>query len=155
MWTQVWERMARLKADVLSRMCRYYHPIILDQGHTYCINQLQRFPLEHRFTSKGVERILGMGCSSLIALIRAPDTPLVDKVEGFSVLRSFENVFFSYGLFKMLHDARKGVWYSISCMHVFLSTRFDFFCQGLRCGSFCVKKPSHWTTKGWKECTVL
>ena len=106
---QVWERMARLKADVLNRICRYYHPIIAEQGVLYASQQLRLLPPDQRISKDVVERIVGMSCSTLLQRIRSPDTPTAEKAEGFSILRGFSNTFYTHGLYKLLFAASPGI----------------------------------------------
>ena len=104
---EVWDKATRLRADVMNRVCRYYHPLIAEQSIVYVAQQLARRPVDQLVSKLDIERVLGKSCGILMACIRASDNGNADsRVEAFSVLRGFFNMFFVHGMLKLIHEAR-------------------------------------------------
>lgn len=99
--------MVKLQVDVVNRICRYYRPIIAEQGVIYISQQLRIRPADERATVCDVERVLAASVAPLLACLRS-SANANDKVEGFSMFKGFRNIFYVHGLFRLVAEARPG-----------------------------------------------
>ena len=94
-----------MQVDVINRVCRYYHPLIMEQSVIYIAQQLRLRPVHERATASDVERVFLASAGPLFECLRSPSSDVHEKVEGFAMLRGFHNIFYTHGLFKLVAEA--------------------------------------------------